>query len=271
MYSIGWFSTGRDEAARDLLTTAYEAIRHGTIKAEIAFVFCSRETGESPGSDAFMRLVESYRIPLVCFSYQKFKAGIPRDEQATVGFPHWRLDYDREVMAGLKTFKPELCVLAGYMLIVGPEMCSRYTMINLHPATPTGPTGTWQEVIWQLMAQKATETGVMMHLVTPQLDRGPVVSYCKFAVRGKPFDSYWHQLEGRDIEAIKQSEGENNALFKLIREEGLKREFPLILSTIKAFSEGRVSVVQSRVLDARGNAIKGYDLTREIDRQVKPA
>jgi phosphoribosylglycinamide formyltransferase-1 len=46
-------------------------------------------------------------------------------------------------------------------------------MINLHPAAPGGPTGTWQEVIWQLIEGRAVETGVMMHLVTPELDRGP--------------------------------------------------------------------------------------------------
>ncbi|GAH59253.1 unnamed protein product, partial [marine sediment metagenome] len=42
----------------------------------------------------------------------------------------------------------------------------RYNMVNLHPAAPGGPTGTWQEVIWQLIENKAEETGVMMHLVT---------------------------------------------------------------------------------------------------------
>jgi len=79
------------------------------------------------------------------------------------------------------TLPADLCVLAGYMLIVGPEMCTRFNMINLHPAAPGGPTGTWQDVIWQLIKQRARETGVMMHLVTPELDRGPVVSYCRSA------------------------------------------------------------------------------------------
>ena len=58
-------------------------------------------------------------------------------------------------MNRLQGFHPDLCVLAGYMLIVGEEMCQRYNMINLHPAAPGGPTGTWQEVIWQLIDSKA--------------------------------------------------------------------------------------------------------------------
>jgi hypothetical protein len=76
-------------------------------------------------------------------------------------------------------------------------MCLRYNMINLHPAAPGGPAGTWQEVIWQLIRTGAHKTGVMMHLVTPELDRGPVVTYCIFSIRGStPFDGYWQEIEG---------------------------------------------------------------------------
>ena len=271
MYRIGWFSTGRDEAARDLLTAAVEAIQKGEIKAKIDFIFCSREPGESPESDSFIKQVRSYGLPLVCYSYQKFKAARQADTSASGGFPGWRLTYDREVMDRLKDFNPDLCVLAGYMLIVGPEMCTRYNMINLHPAAPGGPTGTWQEVIWQLIEQKAERTGVMMHLVTPELDRGPVVSYCIFGIRGGRFDALWQKVDGKSIPDMKKTEGERNALFKLIREEGLKREFPLIITTIKAFSEGKVRVATGKVLDARGKIIPGYDLSSEIDTQVSRA
>ena len=65
MYQFGWFSTGRDEAARQLLRAARDGIARGEIEAELAFVFCSREPGESAESDLFIRLVEGYGIPLV--------------------------------------------------------------------------------------------------------------------------------------------------------------------------------------------------------------
>ena len=270
MYQFGWFSTGRDKAARDLLETAYSSIKRGEIKAELAFVFCNREPGESAQSDLFLKLVDSYHIPLVCFSYQKFKAGRTSSQQVEP-LPQWRLDYDCEVMGRLKAFHPDLCLLAGYMLIVGREMCSKYDMINLHPAAPGGPTGTWQEVIWQLMESEARETGVMMHLVTPELDKGPAVSYCTFPITDAPFDSYWHQIKGQDIDEIKRQQGENNPLFKLIREHGLKREFLLILTTMKAFSQGRVRIIDGRVTDSAGKPIKGYNLTEEIDKLVEIA
>ena len=64
---LGWFSTGRDKAARDLLQAVNSGIRLGEIKAKIAFVFCNREPGESSESDLFLRLVEEYHIPLIYF------------------------------------------------------------------------------------------------------------------------------------------------------------------------------------------------------------
>jgi phosphoribosylglycinamide formyltransferase-1 len=271
MYQLGWFSTGMEEAARDLLETVHGSIKRGDIKAEIAFVFCNREAGESEESDLFIKLVEEYNIPLVCFSYRKFRVerGL-RNPRPGEPLPQWRLDYDREVMRRLGEFHPDLSVLAGYMLVSGGEMCQKYNMINLHPAAPGGPKGMWQEVIWQLIEEKAEETGVMMHLVTPELDMGPPVTYCTFSIRGERFDKYRQEIEGLSIKDIQEKEGENNSLFKLIRQYGLAREFPLIVTTVKAFSEGKVRITTDKqVVDVEGKPINGYNLTREIDEQVR--
>ncbi len=270
MYQLGWFSTGRDKAARDLLTVVKDSIKQGEIEAEIAFVFCNREPGEAEESDLFLKLVEDEHIPLVVLSYQKFKAreGIPTTDQA-ISLPPWRLDYDREVMNRLQNFSPDLCVLAGYMLIVGKDMCQRYNMINLHPAAPGGPTGTWQEVIWQLIDSEAQATGVMMHLVTPELDKGPPVAYCTFPIRGKPFDRYWQEIARLPSDSPKLREA-RNSLFNLIRKHGLAREFPLIIATLKAFSQGKIKITTNKkVVDSEGKAIKGYNLTEEIDKIVR--
>ena len=271
MYQLGWFSTGRDKAARDLLQAVQSQITLGEIKAEIVFVFCSREPGESEESDIFLRQVDDYRIPLICFSYQKFKAQKEAYLTSQDGaLPQWRFEYDREVMNRLQGFSPDLCVLAGHMLIVGREMCQRYNMINLHPAAPGGPTGTWQEVIWQLIDADAEQTGVMMHLVTPELDKGPPVTYCTFSIRGKPFNEYWNEIEGYSVDVIKKGQGENNRLFRLIRQHGLAREFPLIISTIKAFGEGRVKITaDKKIINAEGRPVNGYDLTEELNKVVK--
>lgn len=133
-YRIGWFSTGRDDAARDLLRAVWSSIKEGELKAEIAFVFSNREPGEATESDSFFELVHSYRIPLICLSSRKF--------QEIVG-EGWRGEFEKKAMRRLKGFlpRPDLCVLAGYMLIIGEEMCRRYPMINLHPAAPAALRG----------------------------------------------------------------------------------------------------------------------------------
>ena len=246
------------------------SIKRGEIKADIVFVFSNREPGETKESDLFFELVKSYHIPLISFSCHKFKArgGVSVTGQAEA-LPSWRLDYDREVMNRLQGFHPDLCVLAGYMLIVGEEMCQRYNMINLHPAAPGGPTGTWQEVIWQLIDNEAEETGAMMHLVTPELDKGPPVTCCTFPITGEPFDRYWHEIKGGSTEELKK-QGEDNSLFKLIRQHGLAREFPLIIATIKAFSQGKVKITaDKKVVTAEGRPINGYNLTDEINELVE--
>jgi phosphoribosylglycinamide formyltransferase-1 len=271
LYQLGWFTTGRDKAARDLLRAVQSRIESGEIKAEIAFVFSNREPGESEESDQLFKMVEGYDIPLIGFSYQKFKLarGMPNPRTAEP-LPPWRLDYDREVMKRLRAFQPDLCVLAGYMLITGKEMCQRYNIVNLHPAKPSGPTGTWQEVIWQLMESEAEETGVMMHLVTPELDKGPPVTYCTFSIRGKAFDRYWTEMRGKPVDEIQKEQGENNYLFKIIRQHGLAREFPLIIATLKAFSGGRIRISpEKQVVDAEGKPIKGYNMTDEINEIVR--
>jgi folate-dependent phosphoribosylglycinamide formyltransferase PurN len=272
MYKLGWFSTGRGKGSRGLLKAAHDSISSGDTDAEITFVFCSREYGETEQTDIFLRMVEEeYRIPLVTFSYQKYRVkmggsgGVPEE-----ACPAWRLDYDREVMARLHNYKPDLCVLAGYMLIVGPEMCRKYDMINLHPAAPGGPAGTWQEVIWKLIDTDAESTGAMMHLVTPELDKGPVVTYGTFPIRGGPFDRRWSEIKGKSVSQVKQEQGEENALFHLIRQHGMVRELPLVITTIQAFSQGRVRITPDKqVVDASGQTIKGYDLTAEINEKVR--
>lgn len=254
MLSIGWFSTGRDEAARQLLQAVQESIGSGDIDGIIRFVFSNRESGESQESDLLFQLVQGYGIPLICLSHRKFKTLIAG--QGGQSRPNWRLKYDREVDQRIEGFRPDICVLAGYMLIVGRELCHKYNMINLHPAPPHGPVGSWQQVIHKLIQTRARDAGAMIHLVTPQLDRGPVVSYCRFSLEGEPFDRYWRE----DNKAM---------LFELIRQYELAREFPLIILTLQALSRGKIVIADGKVVDAQGREIDGCDLTEEIDRAVE--
>ena len=171
----------------------------------------------------------------------------------------------------LEPYPFDLGMLAGYMLIGTEVLCERYDLLNLHPAAPDGPPGTWQEVIWRLMEQRPDHSGVRIHLATTELDMGPPVAYCTYPIHGRAFDDLWREVGERGVAAVKAEEGEENALFQEIRRQGVARELPLVVETLRAFAEGRVLIRDKRVVDAAGQEIGGYDLTDNIERIVARA
>jgi folate-dependent phosphoribosylglycinamide formyltransferase PurN len=256
---LGWFSTGRGPGSRGLFTFVQERVLRGEIDARIQFVFSNREPGEAEGSDAFFDLVRSHEIPLVTFSSRGFR------RSRGGRFADHREEFDKEVMERLSGFEPDLSVLAGYMLYTGAELCARYPMINLHPALPDGPIGTWQEVIWELIETGVGRTGAMVHLATYDWDRGPLISYFSLPIKGGAFAPLWKEIEGKPVDRLKTEYGEELPLFKMIRAEGYRREPYIISETIKAVANGTIRVDGQRVLDAEGDPLRGYDLSRQIE------
>jgi folate-dependent phosphoribosylglycinamide formyltransferase PurN len=267
---IGWFSTGRGEGSRKLLTAAVDAMRGGTLDAEIAFVFCNRERGEYEATDAFLDLVESHGIPLLTLSSRRFRrergGALSKPGQP---LPPWRAEYDARVAELVAPHDFDVGMLAGYMLVFTGAVCNRYRLLNLHPALPDGPIGTWQEVTWQLIDRRAERSGVMIHLATEELDQGPTVAHCSYALRGPDFDALWQAIEGRTAAEVRDAEGEDTALFREIRRHGSARELPFVVATLRAFAEGRIRIEAGLALDAAGNElVSGLDLTAEIEAEV---
>ena len=262
MLGIGWFSTGRGQGSLGLLRFIQERISHGVIDADIQFVFSNREPGEAEGSDRFFDQVKSYGIPLTTYSSRKFRRSIAGD------FDSHRLEYDREVLKKLEGFAPDVCVLAGYMLIVGGEMCRKYAMLNLHPALPTGPVGTWQEVTWSLIESEANETGAMVHLVTEEVDRGPVVSYFTIPISGGALERHWNDVKGKNAQQLKNDYGEELPLFQAIRQEEYKREPYLLATTLSALVKGEIRIENGEALDSNGSRILGVCLNSEIEEEL---
>ena len=265
MLRIGWFSTGRGGGSRGLLRFIRDAIDQGRLDAQIEFVFSNREPGEAEGSDQFFELVRSYRIPLVTWSSGRY-----RRENGGGPISLHRLGFDREAIQLLERYDPDVCVLAGYMLICSGDMCRRYPLLNLHGALPDGPIGTWQSVIWQLIESRSTQTGAMIHLATEEVDRGPVLSHCVVPITGDAFDRDWEALQGRDMSDIRAAEGEDFRLFRRIREAGYRREPYLILETLRAVADGRLRVKPETALDASGEPLElrypaGLPLTERIE------
>ena len=265
MLRIGWFSTGRGEGSRGLLRFIHDAIQQGGLDAQIEFVFSNREPGEAEGSDQFFDLVRSYGLPLVTLSSSRY-----RREHGGGPISRHRLGFDREAIRLLEPYRPDVCALAGYMLICSGEMCRRYPLLNLHGALPDGPTGTWQSVIWQLIEARSTHTGAMIHLATEEVDRGPVLSHCVVPITGGEFAREWEMLRGRGAADIRAADGEDYPLFQRIREAGYRREPYLILETLRAVADGRLRVKPETALDASGQPLElhypaGLPLTERIE------
>lgn len=267
LLQLGWFSTARGSGSRALLRAVWEAIDSGQLDARIVFVFCNREVGESPETDEFLAQVQGYGIPLVTHSFERFRQTRVGKGMGLNGttFDPWRVAYDQEALQRLSGYTPDLSVQAGYMLVKTPELCRRFPSINLHPALPEGPVGTWQQVLWQLIDERAWESGIFMHLATPDLDRGPVVTYCRYSLRTPALEPLWRELGDKTSAALKAAQGEASPLFQAARWEGMRREQPFILETLKAYVGRGLRVRDDHVVDAKGAPIAMLDLTAQVE------
>ena len=262
LLNIGWFSSGRGEGSRGLLSFIKARIMDGLLNANIQFVFSNRKRGEFSVSDTFLDLTDRLGIPLFTLSSDDYRLNYRGSRNSR------REDYDKEVLQLLSGQMPDVCVLAGYMLILSEGMCSRFPFINLHPALPDGPIGTWQQVIWDLISKRSEQTGSMTHLATSQVDRGPVISYCTNRIVGTPFDEAWADISGKDLERIKDDAGEDLLLFQLIRQSGYAQEPYLIYETLKAVSEGRINFDNNEISNNTSNSLP-LCLDEEITRSMR--
>jgi phosphoribosylglycinamide formyltransferase 1 len=277
---IGWFSTGRDPAARNLLETVHVDLVTNGIPAKIEWIFCHRETGDAAADEEyrqrelFFDLAASLNIPVATHSHVKFKPELRKKgleesrsaADASSSLEEWRNLYGQEVMKTVSVLPPvDLVVMAGYMLIIGDPELEGLVMVNIHPALPWGPKGTWQEVIHQLIAEQAKEQGIMVHLVTKELDRGPVISYCRFPIQGEEWDQLWHQWKADISPDSTRETRESHPLFRKIRLDGEKRELPLLRSAIRELAYGKI-MIRNRQIWAEGQLQQqGVDLTSTIE------
>lgn len=236
-------------------------------------MFCNWDNTETPNSRRdqrrqFFEQVRGYGIPLVTESFRDFNP-----ELRELDKEEWGKQYGKALREKTQAYDVDLCVLAGYMLWVDDETCARYDMLNLHPALPDGPKGTWQEVIWQLIAENATEQGAMMHIVTPEHDRGAPLTFCRFPIRGGEYDALWdsmaEKLKTKPLDRIREEEGEDEPLFRKIREDGAKRELPLIVETLRLFAEGTVAVRDKALWKGDERLDAPYDLSAEVDGELR--
>ncbi len=93
-----------------------------------------------------------------------------------------RAAYDKQLIATIEEYQPDLIVLAGFMRILSDEFVNQYLgrLINIHPSLLPKYKGlnTHQRAI----DNGDKEHGVSVHFVTPELDGGPVILQAKVPI-----------------------------------------------------------------------------------------
>ena len=257
---IAWFATAKGTSSRLLFESTQAAIREGRLDAEIVVVFCNREHGQSPNTDAFLDSVAVGGTPLVTIASGAWRRRVDgATSRPGRALAPWREDFDRAVVEAITPYRPEVGMLAGYMLITTAALCERLPLLNLHPAEPGGPVGTWQAVIEELIAARASTSGLMLQWVTTELDRGPIVTWCRYALRAGSSDALW---AGAPDPVARESQ-----LFRDIRARGVRRESAFIIASLQAIAAWRAR--SGAELPAAGDAGPALDVTDAVEAALR--
>jgi len=184
------------------LQALIDAIAAGTLPATIVGVF-----SDKPSCLAVARARE---------------AGIPGIGIAAKAYPS-REAFDNAFFAAVDAARPDLIVCAGYMRIISAAEIRRRPgrMINLHPSLLPAFKGLHTHR--QALEAGVAEHGASVHVVTADLDDGPVIARAPVPV-----------LPGDD----------EAALAARVREV----EHPLLVETVRLFAEGRLRLEGGTIL-----------------------
>lgn len=143
-----------------------EASRSGILRAEVAGLITNR-----PKAPALTR-AENLKIPAKTLSPKAFSQ---------------RDDWDRAVLKTLQEWETDWVVLAGFLTLIGPKVLKAYPnrVVNIHPALlPSfGGEGMYgMRVHEAVIGAQARETGITMHLVSEEYDRGKILAQFKIPV-----------------------------------------------------------------------------------------
>ena len=128
------------------------------------------------------------------------KHGIP-----TLGLDHKnypdRASFDKVVRNHIDEMNPDLIVLAGYMRILSMEFIEHFhpNIINIHPSLLPRYQGL--NTHQRALENGDREHGVSIHVVTPELDAGPVIMQGRFEIQDnddpQSLQQKAHQIEHR--------------------------------------------------------------------------
>ena len=161
-------ASGRGSNLRALL----EAARAGRLQSPVVGVFSDR-----PAAPA-LSVARDFGVPAHVTRPADFAS---------------RIAFDEALFSDVASVQPDLIVCAGYMRLISERAVRRFQgkMINIHPSLLPAHPGL--DTHARVLAGGDVETGASVHVVTPELDGGPVLAQSRVPV-----------LPGDDAEALAQ-------------------------------------------------------------------
>ena len=149
-HRLGILISGRGTNLQALI----DAIRNAELSAEIAIVISNQP--DAPG----LARAESAGIETLCINHRDYA---PRER------------HDQAVVRALQERNVNLVCLAGYMRLVGKPLLDAFpnAILNIHPSLLPSFPGTDAQL--QALEYGVKVSGVTVHIVTSELDGGPIV------------------------------------------------------------------------------------------------
>lgn len=148
--AVGVLISGRGSNLQALI----DAVQSGRLKTRIAVVISNRANASG------LLRAEAAGIPTLVLDHRAYSS---RDE------------YDAALAAALRRHAVTLVCLAGFMRLVGPPLLDQFpdAILNVHPSLLPAFPGVDAQA--QALAHGVRVSGATVHLVTGELDGGPIV------------------------------------------------------------------------------------------------
>ncbi len=143
------------------LQAIIDAIDNGSLDARILAVISNRP-------DAYgLTRAQQHNIPAISIDHRQFAS---------------REQFDRRLQEIIAKLQPDVLVLAGYMRILSDEFIEHFApyILNIHPSLLPRYQGL--NTHQRALDNGDDEHGVSIHVVTPELDAGPVILQGRFAI-----------------------------------------------------------------------------------------
>ncbi|MCI8620357.1 MAG: phosphoribosylglycinamide formyltransferase [Clostridia bacterium] len=157
MYNVVVFASGNGSTLQSII----DAIQEKKLEANIPLV-----VSNNPNAFALERAKKA-NIPIYVIKEKDAK----------------KMDF--ELCEVLSKYEIDLIVLAGYLKLIGKQLLDKYTIINTHPSLlpKYGGKGMYgMNVHKAVINAKEEYSGVTLHYVTSEYDRGPTIMQTRVKV-----------------------------------------------------------------------------------------